>query len=515
MEKLLNVSSSPHLREPYLSTGHIMYDVILALMPVTVFGIWHFGFHAFMILAVSVLTAVMTEFIFDYITHRENTVKDGSAVVTGLMLGLCLSPTVPLYVPYLGSLFAILFVKCVFGGLGQNFMNPALAGRCFLLISFSTVMSDFGVDGVSSATPLAVLANGGTVNITEMFLGFTDGTIGVSCAAMLVGAVYLLIVGGITWHIPGSYLLSFVIFMGLFGGQGFDPLFLLAELCGGGLMFGALFMATDPVTSPITSRGQIYYGVVLGLLTAIFRTYGSSTESVSYAIILGNLVVPLIDRVSVPKPFGVGDNAKKPKPKIPKAAVALTVITLLAGLALGGVNAMTAETIEQQAIAANAAAYAEVVPLAEEFGYDDAISANVEEFAEDVYGRGTYGNVYINDVVVGTDASGNVVGYGINVTTADGFDGNITMTVGIDTDGTILGIAFTELNETAGMGMRVDEDSFKEQFVGVQVDSFTLNKSGGSTADDEIDSVSGASTTSGAVVNAVNAAIDFYANYIQ
>ncbi|MCD8147222.1 MAG: FMN-binding protein [Clostridiales bacterium] len=176
---------------------------------------------------------------------------------------------------------------------------------------------------------------------------------------------------------------------------------------------------------------------------------------------------------------------------------------------------MTAETIEQQAIAANAAAYAEVVPLAEEFSYDDGISANVEEFAEDVYGRGTYGNVYINDVVVGTDASGNVVGYGINVTTADGFDGNITLTVGIDTEGTILGISFTELNETAGMGMRVDEDSFKEQFVGVQVESFTLNKNGGSTADDEIDSVSGASTTSGAVVNAVNAAIDFYANYIQ
>lgn len=426
MNGLLNVSSSPHLRSR-LTTGQVMYDVILALMPATFFGIYHFGFHAFMILAVSVLSAVMTEFIFDYIAKKPNTLTDGSAVVTGLLLGLCLSPTVPLYIPYLGSLFAVLVVKCFFGGLGKNFMNPALAGRCFLLISFSSIMTDFGVDGISGATPLAVLSNGGTVDIMEMFLGFTSGTIGVSCAAVLLGAVYLLLTGGITLQIPLAFLLSFCAFITYFGGQGFEPLYLAAQVCGGGLLLGALFMATDPVTSPMTGRGQVIYGVVLGLLTAVFRIYGSSTDSVSYAIVIGNMLVPLIDKVSVPAPFGLGDNAKKPKPKIPKPAVILTVVTLLAGLALGGVNTLTKDIIAQRAMEENVASYSAVLPDAESFDYDEAISANVEEYAEDTYGRGTYGNVYINDAVVGQDASGNVIGYAVNVTSMDGFDGAVTL----------------------------------------------------------------------------------------
>ena len=514
MNNKLNVSSSPHIRSR-ISTGSVMYDVILALLPATVFGVYHFGFHAFMILAVSVLSAVLTEFVFDYIAHRPNTLTDGSAVVTGLLLGLCLSPTVPLYIPFCGSLFAVLVVKCFFGGLGQNFMNPALAGRCFLLISFGAVMTDFGVDGISGATPLAVLANGGTVNLWEMFLGYTSGTIGVSCAALLLGGFYLLITGGITWQIPVSLLASFAVTISLIGDAGFNLLYLAAQICGGGLLLGALFMATDPVTSPITGWGQALFGVAVGLLTAIFRVYGSATDSVSYAIILGNILVPLIDRISVPKPFGLGDNEKKPKPRIPRAAVVLTVITLLAGLALGGVNTLTRDAIEQQALAANMASYSSVVPAAESFGYDEAISSNVKEFASEIYGRNLYGKVYINEVVVGQDSSGNAVGYAINVTTADGFEGNITLSVGFDTQGTIQSIAFTELSEPPGMGMRVSEPDFMAQFAGVNVSAFTLNKSGGSTADDEIDSISGASTTSGAVVNAVNAAIDFYAHFVQ
>lgn len=512
--KKLNVSSSPHVRSK-LTTGTVMYDVILALMPATFFGVYHFGFHALLIILMSVFSAVMTEFVFDYIAHRPNTLRDGSAVLTGLLLALCLSPTVPLYIPFLGSLFAILVVKSLFGGLGQNFMNPALAGRCFLLISFGAVMTDFGVDGISGATPLAVLANGGSVNVIDMFLGFTSGTIGVSCAALLLGAIYLFITGGITWQIPVSYLGTFAVVFSLIGRIGFDVRYLLAEFCGGGLLLGALFMATDPVTSPVTSGGELLYGAFIGLLTAIFRVYGSSTDSVSYAIILGNIMVPLIDRISIPKPFGLGDNAKKPKPTIPRAAVILTVITFLAGLALGGVNTLTKDAIEAQNMAANMASYSTVVPAAESFGYDDAISANVKEYAEETYGRGLYGKVYINEVVVGADASGNTVGYAVNVTSADGFDGNVSLSVGFDLDGAIQGISFTELTETPGMGMRVDEDEFKAQFVGKDVSAFKLNKAGGSTAEDEIDSVSGASTTSGAVVNAVNAAIDFYAKYVQ
>ncbi len=512
--KKLNVSSSPHVRSR-LTTGSVMYDVVLALMPATFFGVYHFGFHALLIILMSVFSAVATEFVFDYIAHRPNTVKDGSAVVTGLLLALCLSPTVPLYIPFLGSLFAILVVKSLFGGLGQNFMNPALAGRCFLLISFGAVMTDFGVDGLSSATPLAVLSTGGSVNVIDMFLGFTTGAIGISCAALLLGGIYLLATGGITWQIPVSYLGSFAVAVSLLGPVGFNVRYLAAQFCGGGLMLGALFMATDPVTSPITAGGHIAYGIFIGLLTAIFRVYGTATDSVSYAIILGNILVPLIDRISIPKPFGLGDNAKKPKPTIPKAAAILTCITLLAGLALGAVNFMTKDAIEAQNLAANMASYSTVVPGAESFGYDDAITANVKEYSEETYGRGMYGKVYINEVVVGQDASGNTVGYAINVTSADGFDGNVSLSVGFDLQGTIQGISFTELTETPGLGMRADEDEFKGQFTGRNVSKFTLNKAGGSTAQDEIDSISGASTTSGAVVNAVNAAIDFYANYVQ
>ena len=511
MEKRLNVSSGPHIRSR-LTTGGIMYDVILALMPATVFGIYHFGLHAALILATSVLSACMTEFVFDYITHRENTLKDGSAVVTGLLLGLCLSPTVPLWIPYLGGLFAILFVKCLLGGLGQNFMNPALAARCFLLISFGTVMTDFGVDGVSPATPLAVIAKGGDANVLQMFLGFTSGTIGVSVAAMLLGGIYLLIVGVITWHIPVAYLCSFLAIMGVGAGHGFELHYLAAQLCGGGLMLGALFMATDPVTSPITVPGQILFGVLVGVLTAVFRIFGNATESVSYAIILGNLAVPLIDKVAIPKPFGLGDNAKKPKPRIPKAAVVLMLVALLSGAALAGVNFLTQDRIEAQRLAANAEAYQTVLPDAASFHLSEDF---ISEYGKQVYGTGAYGRVYINEAVEGYDADGNLVGHAVSVTTADGFDGNIILTVGVAADGTVNGISFTELNETAGMGMRADEDSWKGQFVGVKTDAFIHNKSGDSAAENEIDAISGASTTSGAVVNAVNAALDFVANHMR
>lgn len=513
MEKLLNVSSGPHVRSK-LTTGVVMYDVILALMPATFFGVYHFGFHAFLILLTSVLSACLTEYLFDAACGRPNTLWDGSAFLTGLLLGLCLSPTVPLYVPYLGSLFAILVVKCFFGGLGQNFMNPALAGRCFLLISFGTLMTDFGIDGVSSATPLAVLSKGGTVNAMEMFLGFTNGTIGVSCVAMLIGAAFLLYEGHITWHIPVFYIGTTLVFMAIGNGGNFRPLFLLAELCGGGLLLGALFMATDPVTSPITTPGQILYGVILGLLTALFRQYGNSTESVSYAILLGNLCTPLIDKFVIPRPFGLGDNAKKPKPRVPQAAVVLTVVTLIAGVALGGVNFATRDAIEAQKLAANAAAYQAVLPDADSFAASEAADTFVKDYGSEVYGNGTYGRVYINTAAEALDASGSVIGYAVSVTTADGFDGNVTLIVGVTTDGTVSGISFTELNETAGMGMRVDEDEWKAQFAGVKTDSFVLNKAGDSTAENEIDTVSGASTTSGAVVNAVNGAIDFAANHL-
>ena len=300
--------------------------------------------------------------------------------------------------------------------------------------------------------------------------------------------------------------------MGLFGGQGFDPNYLLIHICGGGVLMGAFFMATDPVTSPVTSRGQLLYGALTGILAGLFRVYGSSADSVSYAIIIANMVVPFIDKISVPKPLGYRSTSGKPQ--FPKAAINLTIITLCAGLALRSVYLLTKDKIDEQKLAANAASYKEVCPDAETFVTDDAINAKVEALGGDIYDE-KFGKTYINSVMVGKDAADTTVGYVISVSSGDGYDGTITLSVGLDTEGTVLGISFTELHETAGMGMLCGEDAFRSQFAGVNTDAFTLNKAGGSTADNEIDSVSGASTSSGAVVNAVNTALAFYASSIQ
>ena len=205
----------------------------------------------------------------------------------------------------LGGVFAILVVKMLFGGLGQNFMNPALAARCFLLISFPTAMTSFDCDAYTGATPLALLKSGEQVNLLNMVTGHTAGTIGeTSVIAIAVGACLLLLLGVIDLRIPGCYIVTFIIFAGLFGGHGFNPSYLAAQLSGGGLMLGAFFMATDYVTRPITIKGQYVFGVTLGLLTGIFRIFGPGAEGVSYAIILGNLLVPLIEKCTMPTAFG-------------------------------------------------------------------------------------------------------------------------------------------------------------------------------------------------------------------
>ena len=207
----------------------------------------------------------------------------------------------------LGSVFAIIVVKQLFGGLGQNFMNPALAARCFLLICFAGRMTYFVYDGVTGPTPLAKLKAGEAVNTMDMLIGNTRGTIGeTSVIAIMIGAMFLLLMGVIELDIPASYLVSFVAFIVIFGGHGFDPQYITAHLCGGGLMLGVWFMATDYVTSPITSSGKIIYGVCMGLLTGLFRIFGGSAEGVSYAIIISNLLVPLIEKITLPKPFGKG-----------------------------------------------------------------------------------------------------------------------------------------------------------------------------------------------------------------
>ena len=307
MNENYNVSSSPHIRDK-VTSSNIMLMVIISLLPATFFGIWNFRHeNAWILIVLTTAAAVLAEYLWEKLMHKPVTIKDFSAVVTGLLLALNLPPTLPWWMGVVGAFFAIIVVKQLFGGLGQNFMNPALGARCFLLICFAGKMTNFVYDGVTGPTPLANLKAGESVDSFAMLIGNTSGTIGeTSVIALMIGAMFLILMGVIDLRIPGTYILTFVIFISLFGGHGFDPQYITAHLCGGGLMLGAWFMATDYVTSPITSKGKIVYGICLGCLTGLFRLFGGSAEGVSYAIIISNLLVPLIEKATLPKPFGKG-----------------------------------------------------------------------------------------------------------------------------------------------------------------------------------------------------------------
>ena len=322
MEQMYNVSSNPHVRDK-MTTSRIMQLVVIALLPTTLFGIWNFGFRALLVVLVTVASSVFFEWLYNRLMHKKNTINDFSAVVTGLLLALNMPPQIPLWMPVLGSAFAIIVVKQLFGGLGQNFMNPALAARCFLMISFAGKMTDFAVDKLSGyhcidtvtgATALAELKNSGftadSISVKNLFIGNIHGTIGeTSAIAILIGAVILLAFKVIDLKIPLTYIGSFAVFVILYmlgTGKGFDVNYLFSHLFGGGLMLGAWFMATDYVTTPITPKGQLLYGCCLGVVTAIFRLFGGSAEGVSYAIIFCNLLVPLIEKVTKPVAFGKG-----------------------------------------------------------------------------------------------------------------------------------------------------------------------------------------------------------------
>lgn len=324
MSKILNVSSSPHIRSQ-VSTTTLMADVLIALFPASAWGVYKFGWNAFFIILACVISSVLTEYIYEKLMKKPVTIHDLSAFVTGLLLALNLSPRLPIWIAVLGSVFAILIVKMLYGGIGQNFMNPALAARCFLLISFGKKMAEWGTstDAITGATPLQILKDGGptlyasdmlssnNVTLWDMFVGNKFGCIGeVSVLMLLIGAAYLLIRRVISWRIPVLYIGTFTVFMALFSGHGLDPTYLTAEVLGGGLIIGAFFMATDYATSPITYRGKIYYGILLGIITGIFRIYSGSAEGVSFAIIFCNLLVPLVEKVSLPTAFGRKGAAK-------------------------------------------------------------------------------------------------------------------------------------------------------------------------------------------------------------
>ena len=311
-ENNLKMSSSPHIRSK-ATTSNIMLLVAIAHLPASAFGVWNFGLPAFGMLVTTTVVAVLTEYIYEKLMHKKITINDWSAAVTGLLLGLNMPPTAPWWMGALGSEIANQIVNQLIGGQGQNFMNPALGARCFLLLSFTSQMTSFVYDGVTGATPLAQLKAGNTVNTMDMLIGRIPGTIGeTSVIAIVIGAIFLILMGVIDLRIPGTYIDTFVIYIGIFGHIAipdvgfFDQQNITAPLCGGGLMLGAWCMATDYVTSPITPKGQYVYGIILGVLTGLFRLFGGSAEGVSYAIIISNLLVPLIERVTLPKPFGKG-----------------------------------------------------------------------------------------------------------------------------------------------------------------------------------------------------------------
>lgn len=504
MSEALNISSSPHVRDRW-TTPYIMRVVLLSLMPATCVGIISYGWQAFAIVALAVFSAVLTEWVFNKIVHKPNTIWDGSAAVTGLLLGLSLGPRTPLYLPVIGSVFAIAVVKGCFGGLGKNFINPALAARCFLLISFANAMSISPIlDATSSATPMGVLRMNGTVDITRMFLGTADGVIGSSILALLIGGLVLWSMDIIHGQICFSVLGGFTLFIALFGGQGFDIRFLLAHLCGGGVVMGAFFMATDYVTSPVSRLGQFIYGCLIGVLGGVFRLFGNTADSFSYAIIIGNVCTPLIDTYIVQKPLayrkiGKTRPVKREPFRIPKPVIALTLIAAIAGVALSGVYSMTKGTIDLQELQKKTAAYKEVCPEAETFERVDAAEELIAKQDEKASPK-------INEFYVGKTADGQVAGYAASVT-AKGFGGDVTMALGLTPDGAVRKIAFTELNETAGLGMEADKAPFKDQFTG-RSGELSLIK-GTASGEQEISALTGATVTSTAVVNGVNAGLAF------
>lgn len=308
MELNLNVQSSPHVRDN-VSTRLIMLDVIIAMLPAAIWGIIQFGVHSALVVIAAIISAIFSETIFNIIVKKPNTIGDLSCVVTGMILGLNMPPEVPIFIPVVGSIFAIVIVKMLFGGLGQNFMNPALAGRAFCLISFAGYMSNYNsklsVDTYSSATPLILLKNGYEVKLIDVIIGKTPGSIGeISALLLLLGALYLVVKKVIDLKIPLIYIFTFVIFIMIFSGKSTSVNFILGEVFAGGLIFGAFYMASDYTTTPITPLGRIIYAMILGILTGVFRLWGKSAECVSYVILMSNLLVPLIESCTIPTAFG-------------------------------------------------------------------------------------------------------------------------------------------------------------------------------------------------------------------
>lgn len=319
MENRLFVCSSPHLRDN-VTTQKIMLDVIIALLPASIAGILFFGIRSALIIIVTVAASVLTEYLMRKGLNRDQTITDLSAVVTGLLLALNLPPSIPVWIAIVGAVIATGLIKQLFGGLGQNFMNPALGARAILLVAWARWMTSWTepfVDAVATATPLSLLdsvsaatqVEGSKVySYLDLFLGNIPGCIGeTSALAILLGFAYLLLRKVISWHIPVFYVGTVALLTWILGPEGMFTGAPLYHVLSGGLLIGAVFMATDYVTCPMTRKGIVIYAIGCGILTVLFRLYGNMPEGVSFAIILMNIVTPLIDRYTIPVAFG-GEN---------------------------------------------------------------------------------------------------------------------------------------------------------------------------------------------------------------
>ena len=314
----ITVSGTPHVRSKE-SIQSIMRDVIIALVPATAAGIYYFGLRALILIVAAIISAVFFEWLYEKITKKPVTINDLSAVVTGLLLAMNLPASAPVWVAIVGSAFAIIFAKQLFGGLGQNFINPALAGRAFLLASYPTEMTTWVVpnglaaDAATYATPLAQLKNGTLdASLGQLVLGQVGGTIGETCAiALIIGGIYLLYKHVISWKIPVIYIATVFILFAVIGRHGMRMP--LQEIFAGGVMLGGIFMATDYASSPVTPKGQVIFAVGAGLLTYLIRTFGGYPEGVSYSILIMNCCVPLIERFTEPTIFGALPKTKEAK----------------------------------------------------------------------------------------------------------------------------------------------------------------------------------------------------------
>ena len=312
------VSGTPHVRSKE-SIQSIMRDVIIALVPATAAGIYYFGLRALILIVAAIISAVFFEWLYEKITKKTVTINDLSAVVTGLLLAMNLPASAPVWVAIVGSAFAIIFAKQLFGGLGQNFINPALAGRAFLLASYPTEMTTWVVpnglaaDAATYATPLAQLKNGALdASLKQLVMGQVGGTIGETCAiALIIGGIYLLYKHVISWKIPVIYIATVFILFAVIGRHGMRMP--LQEIFAGGVMLGGIFMATDYASSPVTPKGQVIFAVGAGLLTYLIRTFGGYPEGVSYSILIMNCCVPLIERFTEPTIFGALPKTKEAK----------------------------------------------------------------------------------------------------------------------------------------------------------------------------------------------------------